>query len=132
MEALTGALVHFLDEGGGLTDDLILAAAQEGEVGFVAEVLARRGGISSDSSMDELLCGDSKRLMAVLRVAGASRELSAGLLGGIGDLLGIAEAGEAIASFDRMSEDEVRAARSWLVTVPAYRAALERLGERRG
>jgi hypothetical protein len=132
IEALTAALVHFLDEGGGLTDDLILSAAQEGEVAFVAEVLARRGGIPSDSAMDELLCGDSKRLMALLRAAGASRELSAGLLGGIGDLLGIAEAGEAIALFDRMNEDEVRAARSWLVTAPAYRASLERLGFGRG
>src|SRR6476646_11222878 len=33
IEALTAALVLFLDEGGGLTDDLILAAAQEGEIG---------------------------------------------------------------------------------------------------
>ena len=132
VEALTAALVHFLDEGGGLTDDLVLSAAHEGEIGFVAEVLARRGGVPSDSAMDELLSGDFRRLMAMLRVAGVSRELSAGLLGGIGDLLGIAEAGEAIALFDRMGDDEVRAARSWLVTAPNYRSALERLGERRG
>jgi hypothetical protein len=72
------------------------------------------------------------RLMALLRVAGASRQLSAGLLGGIGDLLGIAEAGEAIALFDHMSDDEVRAARSWLMTAPTYRAALDRLGDKRG
>ena len=132
VEALTAALVHFLDEGGGLTDDLVLSAAHEGEIGFVGEVLARRGGVPSESAMDELLSGESRRVMAMLRVADASRELSAGLLGGIGDLLGITEAGEAIALFDRMGEDEVRAARSWLVTAPNYRSALERLGERRG
>ena len=132
VEALTAALVHFLDEGGGLTDDLVLSAAHEGEIGFVAEVLARRGGVPSDSAMDELLSGDPKRLMAMLRVADSSRELSAGLLGGIGDLLGIANAGEAIALFDRMGDDEVRAARSWLITDPNYRSALERLGESRG
>jgi hypothetical protein len=132
VESLTAALVHFLDEGGGLTDDLILAAAQEGEVGFVAEFLARRSGVPIESAMDELLSGDSARLMVLLRIAGASRKLSAGLLGGIGDLLGIADAGEAIALFDRLSEDEVRTARSWLVTAPGYRSALERLGERRG
>lgn len=132
VESLTAALVLFLDEGGTLSDDLVLAAAQEGEVGFVAEFLARRAGIPIDSAMDELLSGDSRRLMSLLRVAGASRELGAGLLGGIGDLLGIAEAGEAIALFDRMSSDEVNAARSWLITAPEYRAALERLGERRG
>jgi hypothetical protein len=82
--------------------------------------------------MDELLSGDPTRLMALFRVAGASRQLSAGLLGGIGDLLGITEAGEAIAMFDRMSEDEVRAARSWLGTAPTYRTALDRLGGKRG
>jgi hypothetical protein len=132
IEALTAALVLFLDEGGTLSDELVLAAANEGEVGFVAEFIARRAGISIDSAMDELLSGDATRLMAVLRVAGASRELSAGLLGGIGDLLGIAGAGEAIALFDRMGEDDVRATRSWLITAPEYRAALERLGDHRG
>jgi hypothetical protein len=132
IESLTAALVHFLDEGGGLTDDLILAAANEGEIGFVAEFLARRAGIPIDSTMDELLSGDPTRLMALFRVAGASRQLSAGLLGGIGDLLGITEAGEAIALFDRMSEDEVRAVRSWLGTAPTYRTALDRLGGKRG
>jgi hypothetical protein len=132
IESLTAALVHFLDEGGGLSDELVLGAAQEGEVGFVAEVLARRGGVSIDSATEELLSGDAKRLMALLRVAAASRELGAGLLGSIGDLLGIAEAGEAIALFDRMSEDEVRAAASWLATAPSYRGSLERLGYSRG
>src|SRR5690242_11763472 len=38
IDALTTSLVHFLDEGGGLTDELILGAAHEGEVSFVAEV----------------------------------------------------------------------------------------------
>ena len=61
-----------------------------------------------------------------------SRDLGAGLLAGIGDLLGIADAGEAIALFDRMTDDEVEAARSWLATAPAYRAALDRLGQGRG
>src|SRR5207237_2983961 len=107
IEALTAALVLFLDEGGGLTDDLILAAAQEGEIGFVAEFLARRSGVRIDSAVDELLSGDPARLMTLLRAAGASRQLSAGLLGGIGDLLGIADAGEAISLFDRLTDDEV-------------------------
>ena len=61
-----------------------------------------------------------------------SRELSAGLLAGIGDLLGITDAGTAITIFDRLTDAEVQAARSWLVTAPTYRAALERLGQGRG
>jgi hypothetical protein len=132
VESLTAALVHFLDEGDSLTEELVLAAAHEGEVAFVAGVLARRAGIASDSAMDELLSGDAAHVMALLRVAGASRQLGAGLLGGIGDLLGIADAGEAIGLFDRMTDGEVQAARSWLVTAAGYRTALGRLGQGRG
>jgi hypothetical protein len=132
MDALTAALVHFLDEADGLTDELILAAANEGEVAFVAEVVARRSGIESDSAMDELLSGEPSRVMALLRMGGSSRTLAAGLLAGIGDLLGISDAGAAIALFDSMSEAEVQAAKAWLMTSPAYRAALERMGQGRG
>jgi hypothetical protein len=132
VESLNAALVHFLDEGGSLDDELILAAAHEGEVAFVAEVLARRAGIAIDSAVDELLSGEASHVMALLRVAGASRQLSAGLLGGIGDLLGIADAGEAIGLFDRMTDEQVQTARCWLVSAPGYRAALGRLGQSRG
>ena len=132
IDALTAALVHFLDEAGGLTDELVLGAAHEGEVSFVAEVLAGRAGVATEAAMDELLSGEAEHVMALLRSAGMSRELSAGLLAGIGDLLGISEAGEAIALFDHMTDAEVDAARSWLVTAPTSRAALERLGQGRG
>lgn len=132
INALTAALVHFLDEGGGLTDELILAAANEGEVGFVAEALARLAGVPTESAVDEFLSGEARHVMALFRMAGISRELSAGLLASIGDLLGIADAGEAIGLFDRMSDIEVQAAHAWLSSEPGYRAALERLGQGRG
>ena len=132
IEALTASLVHFLDESGGLSDELILAAANEGEVGFIAEVIAVRAGIETESATEELLSGNASHIMALLRVAGMSRTLSAGLLAGIGDLIGIDDAGAAISTFDRMSDADVEAARSWLVTAPGYRAALERLGQGRG
>ena len=132
IDSLTAALVHFLDESGGLTDDLVLGAANEGEVAFVAEVLARRAGIATESALGELLSGDAAQVMALLRVAGMSRELGAGLLAGIGDLLGINDAGAAIDLFDHLSVEQVDAARSWLTTAPSYRAALDRLGQGRG
>ena len=132
IDSLTAALVVFLDEAGGLTDELILAAANEGEIAFVAEVLARRAGISTESALDELLSGDAKYLMALLRSAGMSRDVSAGLLAGIGDLLGIDDVGDAIARFDQLTDEEAEKARSWLTTDAAYRAALERLGQGRG
>ena len=132
IDALTAALVYFLEEAGGLTDDLVLAAANEGEISFVGEVIARRAAISTDAAMDELLSGDSVHVMGLLRVAGVTRELGAGLLAGIGDLLGIDDAGTAIALFDKMTSAEAQSARSWLVAAPGYRAALERLGYGRG
>jgi hypothetical protein len=132
IEALTASLVHFLEEAASLSDELILAAANEGEIAFVAEVLARRAGVSMDAVMDELLSGEAKHVMALLRVARVSRELAAGMLAGIGDLLGIEDAGSAIGKFDAMGDAEVEAARAWLLTAPSYRAALERLGQGRG
>jgi hypothetical protein len=129
VDALTAALVTLLDEKGKLGDELFLAAANEGEAAFLANALARHGGISTESAFDELLSADARRIMALLRVAVASRELSAGLLAAIGDLLGIADPGEAIGIFERMTEDQVSAARAWLSTARAYRSALAELGE---
>jgi Uncharacterised protein conserved in bacteria (DUF2336) len=132
IDALTAALAHFLDEAGSLTDELILAAAHEGEVSFVAEVLARRAEVPTEAALEEFLSGDSNYVMALMRASGTSRELCAGLLAGVGDLIGISDAGKAIAQFDRLSDTEVQAARSWLVTDSAYRVALDRLGQGRG
>ena len=132
IDALTAALVHFLDDGEGLTDDLVLAAAAEGEVAFIAELFARRAAIPSGSALDELLSGNAPHAMALLRAAGVSRIVAAGLLAGIGDLLGIDDAASAIDLFDTLPEAEVQAERSWLMTAAPYRAALERLGQTRG
>lgn len=132
IEALTAAVVAVLDETGGLTDELLLACGQEGEVGFLAEVLARRAGISGMVALDELLAGEADPLMALLRLAGFSRDLSAGLLASVGDLLGIDDPGAAIGVFDRMSADDIRASASWLAAPADYRAALEALGSRNG
>jgi hypothetical protein len=129
---MTATLIEQLDETGCLSDDLVLAAAIEGEASFVAALMARRAGIHLDAAMDDLLSGDPKRLMALFRGAAVSRDLAAGLLASIGDLLGIADAGEAISLFDTMSSDDVDAARSWLDTDPAYRAAVDRLSGRHG
>lgn len=132
IDALTASLVHFLEEADGINEALILAAANEGEIAFVAEVLARRAGVPSSSALDEILSGNPRHIMAFLRAAAVSRDLAAGLLAAIGDLLGIDDAASAIDRFDGMAEAEVQAARSWLVTPPGYRFALERLGQTRG
>jgi hypothetical protein len=132
IDALTGSLVHFLEESGGLTDELVLGSANEGEIAFVAEVIARRAGIPADSALDEFLSADSQSVIALLRMAGVSRDFCAGLLAGIGDLLGIDDAGSAIVDFEALTDDQVESGRAWLLTSPAYRAALDRLGRASG
>jgi len=132
IEALTQALVVLLGQADGLTDELLLACAQEGEVGFIAEVLARRASVPNEVAMEEFLSANPERLMRLMRVADFSRELSAGMLASIGDLLGIADPGAAIGVFDGMGEEEVRAAASWLGASPAYRSALNALGTLNG
>jgi hypothetical protein len=132
IDALTGTLVVLLHDRQALGNELLLAAANEGEIAFLAYAFACRSGIAHESALDELLSGDAQRIIALLRVAGASRELSAGLLAAIGDLLWISDPGKAIGLFDRITEDQASAARAWLSTTAGYRSALEALGEGHG
>lgn len=132
IDALTASLVRSLDEDGRLEEELIAAAIEEGELAFVAEALARHAGVSGEVALDELLSGAEDRMMMLLRIAGVSRKLAARLLAGVGDLLAAADAGRAIALFDRFDESQVDAARNWLASDPAYRTALGALGDGNG
>ena len=130
IEALAGRLVDLLYDDEGLTDDLIIAAAMEGEMTFVAQAVARKSGLRADIALDELLSGKPARVMAILRIADLRRQSVAGLLAGIGDLLGIDDPGRAISAFDELTAADVDNARRWLTADPAYRAAAELLGDR--
>lgn len=127
IDALTATLVRLLGEQGALGDGLVLAAANEGEIAFVAHALGHAAGISEASALDELLSADPARVMLLLRAAGAQRQLAAGLLAAIGDLLGLGDPGAAIDRFDRIGDAEAAAARARLAGSPAYRRALSAL-----
>jgi len=127
IEDLTAVLVDLLEDESQLSDELVVSAAMEGEITFVAQALARRSGLAGEVATDELLSGSERRVMTLLRVAGVRRELAARLLAGIGDLLGVSDPGRAIAAFDGMSTTEVEGARDWLAADVAYRAAVARL-----
>lgn len=132
LEALNAKLARLLDEEGDLTDELIAAGAMEGEMTFVSQALSRRGGFRGNVALDELLSGDETRLMLLLRAAGVRRDFAASILAGIGDLLGIADAGRAIDSFDRLDDAQVAATRNWLACEPGYRNAVGALGSSNG
>ena len=128
IEQLTAALVRLLDEEDALGESLIVAAAAEGEMNFVAQALARRSGLAGDAAVDELLSGDPTRVMTLLRMGGVTRETAAAMLAAIGDLLGIDDPARAIAQFDQLSEANVAKALSWLSADLLYRRALATLG----
>src|SRR3954452_3682930 len=132
LENLSATLVRLLDEEGDLDEALIGAAGIEGEMNFIAHAIARRSGISGDIALDELRSGDGTRVMALLRMGSVRRETAAGLLAGIGDLLGIADAGQAIARFDRMSDADVAEALSWLTADRAYKQGVATMGTNDG
>jgi len=132
LDALIAALVRALDEADRLDDDLLAAAAHEGELDLLAAGLARRAGIDGEDAFRHLASPADGRLMMLLRMAGASRSLAARLLADIGELLGIADPGHEIASFDQIDAAAVEAARGWLRLDPHYRAACLSLGGSHG
>jgi hypothetical protein len=132
IDSLMAELATLLDEAGQLNSELILTAAHEGEIAFVAAALGKRAGISGTLAAEELLSGSVNRIAALFRMASLERKLVAGLLAGIGDLLGLADPASAIGLFDRMTEEQVAAAKAWLSTPSEYRAALAALGIQNG
>jgi hypothetical protein len=95
---------------------------------FVSQALSRRSGVGANLALDELLSGDERRAMMLLRTAHVPRQVAASLLAGIGDLLEISDPGRAIDAFDGISEAEVEDARAWLTAAAPYRDAVNALG----
>jgi hypothetical protein len=132
IEQLTASLVRLLDEEGALGDELVAAAAMEGEMNFVAHALARRCNIAGDVALGELLSGDAKRVMALLRMGRLARETAAAILAGIGDLVGITDPARAIARFDQLSDADVANGLNWISADPLYQQAVVVLGGQSG
>src|SRR4051794_22579479 len=70
IEELTAVLVDLLEDEGQLSDELIVSAAMEGEMTFVAQALARRCGLTGEVATDELLSASERRVMNPFPIAG--------------------------------------------------------------
>ena len=125
---LTRGLVRALQVSGKLGEPVIKAAAEEGDVSFVAEALAELAGVSGDDAWDRLVDGGEGRLMLLFRMGNISRTLAAGILGMLADLIGIEYPGTEIARFDAIGDAEAERARLSLQLDPAYHEALAALG----
>jgi hypothetical protein len=130
--SLTRHLVHALHASGKLGEPVIKAAAEEGDVGFVAEALAELAGVAGDDCWERLVDGSDGRLMLLFRMAGVSRTLAAGILGMLADIIGIESPGAEIARFDAIGDAEAERARLSLQLDPTYHEALAALGGRDG
>jgi len=122
-EGLTRALVEFLNAANGLDEQLLEAAAREGDMGFLSHALAERAGIPVAAAWDHLVSGERGRLVLLLRMADVSRSFGASLLALLGDLVGLSDLGTEIGRFDELDAADVSAARDWLRLDPAYRTA---------
>ena len=132
IENLNASLVRLLEEEDELSDELIGAAAVEGEMNFVAHALSLRSGIGGQVALDELLSADSRRIMGLLRMARLPRDSAAAMLAAIGDLLGISDPGRAIAQFDKLTDADVANALNWVAADPLYQSAVAALGGKDG
>ncbi|MGE5600707.1 MAG: DUF2336 domain-containing protein [Pseudomonadota bacterium] len=127
IDRLTSSLVKILNQAGLLDERLLEAAADEGDVAFLAHALGERAGIGGSGAWDYLADGDDGRLVLLLRLSGVSREFAARLLALLGDLVGIADLGTEIGRFDALDEAQARSVNEWLLLDQGYRAALRTL-----
>jgi hypothetical protein len=132
LDQLMAELIRLLDERGQL-DDLFLRTAIDGaELSVLGHALARRAGIDAITAIGELLSGESRRIMLLLRLGGVPREIAGQLLAVLGDLLGLGADPHALAIFDSFASDRVAAARSSLGLDPHFKSALKALGHGNG
>jgi hypothetical protein len=98
---------------------------------LLAALLARRAGISFETSWGYLIGGQDDGLALLARMAGLARPVAARLIAEFGAVSG-ASVEEEIARFDSFGDDEVEAARDWWRLPPDFRAASAALGQARG
>lgn len=132
VETLADALAGALADTGVLEDSMLLAAAREGDVALLAHLLAHPADLPGRIAEAELLSGDPASIVMILRMAKLSRQVAAGILAAIGDILGVQDPAAALAEFAALKDDDVTEAHVLLTSDPAYRSALAQLGANRG
>ena len=132
LDRLLAILLERVERAGLVDEQLMKSAIDAGEVDVLGHALAVRSSLDPITVLAELLSGDCKRAMLILRVAGAPRELASHLLAALGDLLGIPADVHALMLFDSFPSDRIEAKRSWLGVDPNFQQALRALGHGHG
>ena len=124
VETLADALAAALAEAGALDNDLLLAAAHEGDVALLAHLLAHSASVPGAVAEAELMSGDPSAVVVMLRMAKAARPVAAGILAAIGDLLGVHDPAAALSEFASIKDPAVEEAHVLVTSDPVYRSAL--------
>ena len=132
LEALAEALASALAEAGALDSDLLLAAANEGDVSLLSHLLAHLAAMPGAVADAELLSGDPSAVIHLLRLAALKRPVAAGILAAIGDLVGVHEPAEALKLFASLGDSDASAAHVLVTSDPAYRSAVALMEADRG
>ena len=132
LEALAEALAGALAEAGALDSDLLLAAANEGDVALLAHLLAHLAEMPGAVADAELLSGDPEAVIRLLRMAALKRPVAAGILAAIGDLVGVHDPADALRLLGSLNESDAAEAHVLVTSDPAYRSAVARMESDRG
>lgn len=132
LDRATAQLISMFDDRARLDEAWIKLAIDTGEIQLIGHALARRARIAAPVAAGELLSGDPRRIMLLLRVADSSRELAGHLLAVLGDLLGLAADLNALNFFESFTAEQVAAARTSLQLDPHFKSAWKALGHGHG
>lgn len=132
VQVATQSLARALSDSGKLDEDLMAAAAEEGDLAFLSEGLSVQADIPGAVGWDYLIDGHGGGFSCLLRMAGATRSLAARLLAALAELIGIADPAGELARFDAIEESAAERSRQWLRLDSRYRTALEALGKADG
>ena len=127
LDSLEERLAAALDLAGLLDQPLVHSLAAQGEVGLLANVLAKLARVPAPAAW-ELLVSPAERDMALLlRLAGQPRVVAAALFVGIGPALGLVDPAEEIDRFDALTDAAVELERRRLQLPAAYRQVREQV-----
>lgn len=129
LESLEARLVLALDRAQRIDVPLLLALGGAGEIGLLAEALARLAGIPGESGWALLSEPREGRFALLLRMAGQSRATAASLFVRLAIPLRMRDPAGEIDRFDALGTGEIESARTRLRLPPDYRDAILAMDE---
>lgn len=127
LDKLEQRLAGALDEAGLLDQTLVHSLAAQGEVGLLANVLARLARVAASDAWELLVSPAEGAKALLLRLAGQPRAVAAALFVSIGPALGLRDPADEIDRFDALTDAAVEVERRRLRLPAAYRHSRERV-----